>query len=161
MKKQIAEMMEEEKENLFRYACYRLGNVDDAEDLLQDLFIKLCSTKGDIKTLRSYLYRSLSNNCNTMLKRRDRLPIDYNSELEHFDMEEPSPNNFEQEFLFIDKLLRCIPNEQSEIIRLKIHAEKTFREIADILDIPLSTAKSRYQYGIDKLREGLKKEGLI
>ena len=39
--KLIAAAMEEEKSKLFRYACYRLGDEKDAEDILQDLFITL------------------------------------------------------------------------------------------------------------------------
>ncbi len=160
-KTEIARIIEEEKEHLFRYACYRIGSIDDVEDILQDLFIKLCSTTAEIENLRSYLYRSLSNNCNTLLKEKHRLPLDFIDNLETIEAEELAPTNFEQEFAVINKLLNCLPHEQSETIRLKIHAGKTFREISEILDIPLTTAKSRYKYGIDKLREGLKKEGLI
>ncbi|MBE6305616.1 MAG: RNA polymerase sigma factor [Bacteroidales bacterium] len=158
---EIAHIMEEEKEHLFRYVCYRIGNINEVEDILQDLFIKLCSTKGDIENMRSYLYRSLLNNCNSRLKEKQRFQLDFVDNLENIEIEELAPTNFEEEFVVINKLLLTLPDEQSEIIRLKIHAAKTFREISEILHIPLTTAKSRYKYGIDKLREGLKKECLI
>lgn len=160
-KTEIAHIMEEEKEHLFRYVCYRIGNIYEVEDILQNLFIKLCSTKGDIENVRSYLYRSLANNCTSWLKEKQRLPLDVTDSLENIEVEELVPANFEEEFAVINKMLNSLPHEQSEIIRLKIHADKTFREISEILDIPITTAKSRYKYGIEKLRCNLKKESLI
>ena len=73
------------------------------------------------------------------------------------EQEEYQPANFEQEFKLINRLLETIPQGQSEVIRLHIHGEKTFREIADILEIPESSVKSRYRYGIEKLRREIKK----
>ena len=40
----IAKTMESEKEALFRYACCYLGDIEEAKDILQELFIKLCNT---------------------------------------------------------------------------------------------------------------------
>lgn len=47
--------------------------------------------------------------------------------------------------------LRKLPVEQSEIVVLKIWEELTFQHIAEILDIPLATAASRYRYALEKL----------
>ena len=66
--------------------------------------------------------------------------------------------NFEHEYTMINRLLSIIPKKQSEVIRLHIHAGRTFKEIAEILDIPEASAKSRYRYGIEKLRANIKKE---
>ena len=39
--REIAALMESERPHLLRYACYRLGNADDAEDAVQDIFLQL------------------------------------------------------------------------------------------------------------------------
>ena len=39
--REIAALMESERPHLLRYACYRLGNTDDAEDAVQDIFLQL------------------------------------------------------------------------------------------------------------------------
>ena len=156
----IAEIMEAEKKQLFCYACYRLGDANEAEDILQDIFITLCTTPGmtgNIKNMKSYIFRCLSNKCNTLLRSRQMLQIVDIESKEVSEKEDYQPTNFEQEYTLINKLLSTIPQEQSEVIRLHIHGEKTFREIADILEIPESSVKSRYRYGIEKLRREIKK----
>ena len=156
----IAETMEAEKRQLFCYACYRLGDANEAEDILQDLFITLCATSGvteNTKNLKSYIFRSLSNRCNTLQQSRKKLQIVDIDSKEVSEKEDYQPTNFEQEYRLINKFLNTIPQEQSEVIRLHIHGEKTFKEIAEILEIPESSVKSRYRYGIEKLRREIKK----
>ncbi|MBE6303578.1 MAG: RNA polymerase sigma factor [Bacteroidales bacterium] len=156
----IADTIEKEKRQLFCYACYRLGDANEAEDILQDLFVTLCATPGVIentKNLKSYIFRSLSNKCNTLLRNRQKLQIVDIDSKEVSEKEDSQPTNFEQEYTLINRLLNTIPQEQSEVIRLHIHGEKTFKEIADILEIPESSVKSRYRYGIEKLRREIKK----
>jgi RNA polymerase sigma-70 factor (ECF subfamily) len=65
---------------------------------------------------------------------------------------EPEKDFQEQEYQRICQLLDRIPSEQAEVIRLRYYGDKSFREIAVILDLPLTTVKSRFQYGIDKIR---------
>ena len=69
---------------------------------------------------------------------------------------EEQVENFEREFRLISTLLAGIPEEQAEVIRLRIHGNNSFSDIAAILDIPVTTAKSRFQYGIEKIRKGIK-----
>ena len=69
------------------------------------------------------------------------------------DITDADCEDFEQEFRRISRLLAKIPDEQAEVIRLRFYGDKSFREIANILDLPVSTVKSRFQYGIDKIRQ--------
>lgn len=157
--REIAALMESERPHLLRYACYRLGNADDAEDAVQDIFLQLHTKKQDAgghpqANLRSYLYRSLSNFCTDRLRRRQTrqfVPIEQATHVS-----EEKAENFEQEFQLISTLLAGIPEEQAEVIRLRIHGNNSFSDIAAILDIPVTTAKSRFQYGIEKIRKGIK-----
>lgn len=162
---QLARLMEEERDNLYRYACYRLGDEAEAEDVLQEVFLALCG-KGhlldNVENLRNYLYRTLTNQCGMLLRKRQKevetMAVDDWSRLQVKDTE---PQDFEQEFRLIDRLLAMLPAEQSEVIRLHIHGGRTFVEIASILDAPLPTVKARYRYGIEKLRNGLRMNKLI
>lgn len=78
-----------------------------------------------------------------------------------FDICDLQPENFEDEFRMINRLLSILPMEQSEVIRLRHHSNLSFQEIADIMDVPLPTVKARYRYGIDKIRINLKKYNLL
>ena len=46
---QLAEHIRQEQPHLMRYACYRLGNTDDAKDALQDAYLKVCDRLSDEK----------------------------------------------------------------------------------------------------------------
>ena len=158
----LAELMQSERNDLFRYACYRLGSAAEAEDTLQDLYLSLSkhySRLAEINDLQGYVYRSLSNSCISRL--RSRRNFTSTDTLDTLSSEDLAPKDFEQEFRLIERLMALLPDEQSEVIRLRIYGGRQFSEIAAICDIPLTTAKSRFRYGIDKLREALAERGLI
>ena len=52
--------------------------------------------------------------------------------------------------------LATLPQEQREVIVLKIWHEHTFEEVGELLDISPNTAAGRYRYGLQKLRLFLK-----
>ena len=155
----LAALMATERPHLLRYACYRLGNPDDAQDAVQDAFLLLHDRQQDaqgkpLSQPRHYLYRSLSNICTDRLRRhqaRRFIPLEQAAHL----CDEPA-EDFEQEFRRISALLASIPDEQAEVIRLRLHGNNSFTEIAAILETPVSTVKSRFQYGIEKIRKGLR-----
>lgn len=154
----LSALFENEAENMFRYACYKIGDADDAEDLLQDIYLTLhakLKMGTDIRNMRCYLYKCLSNMCTDYLRKKQNVrlvPIENLNEVCN-----PETENFEQEYRRINNLLSAIPDEQGEVIRMRIHGDKSFVEIAEILEISVSTVKSRFQYGIEKIRKGLTK----
>ncbi len=147
---------------MYRYACYRLGERDAAQEVIQELYLKLHSKPtSEIRNLRCYIYRALSNACSQALRERRKIcfiDIDSLSDLTADDLH---PADFAQEQALISRLLAALPDEQSEVIRLHLHGECTFAEIADILETPLATVKSRYRYGIEHLRQELQKQHFI
>ncbi len=160
----ISEILEAEKERLFRYASYRLRDINDVEDTLHNLYVKLLSKPerlAGVGNVRSYIYRALCNACNDVVRsssRVDKVSID---SFELLDSATMQPENFDEEFTLINKLLSLLPEEQSETIRLHLHCGLTFQEVSEIMQVPLPTAKARFRYGIEKLRDGLKRENLL
>ena len=151
-----------ELQSLYRYACYRLGEREAAQDVIQELYLKLHERElGEVKNVRCYLYRALSNCCTQQLRERRKVEYVDVTVLRDLQAEDITPTNFEQEQALIARLLAALPDEQSEVIRLHLHGECTFAEIAEILDIPQPTAKSRYRYGIEHLRKELQKQNLF
>ena len=151
-----------ELQSLYRYACYRLGEREAAQDVIQELYLKLHERElGEVKNVRCYLYRALSNCWTQQLRERRKVEYVDVTALRDLQAEDITPTNFEQEQALIARLLAALPDEQSEVIRLHLHGECTFAEIAEILDIPQPTAKSRYRYGIEHLRKELQKQNLF
>lgn len=160
----IFEILEAEKERLFQYASYRLHNISDVEDVLQNLYVKILENPNQftgIANIRSYLYRIICNECTDILRSNANVDLLNNDCIAKLDIETLQPESFEEEFKMVNRLLSILPLEQSEAIRLRHHSNLSFQEIADIMDVPVPTAKARYRYGIEKLRTGLKKKNLL
>lgn len=139
--------------DLYRFARFRLGSIADAEDAVQDLFVRLATSTSDLGSVtspRSFLIRSLRNLCIDRLKRRT---LSLTSLTEKMDVVQE--NEAENEVERIKLLMRHLPEEQAEVISMRTAQNLSFAEIAEILDIPTTTVKSRFAYGIDKLRKML------
>ena len=155
----LVEHLRREQPHLMRYACYRLGDADDAKDALQDAYLKVCSKlseekSSEVKDLRNYIFRTLSNICTSRLSQLSRLKmIPLDARLDMADL--PAENN-EADYQRIAQLLMEIPEEQAEVIRLRIYGNNSFANVAEILSLPLPTVKSRFLYGLEKIRKAMK-----
>ena len=158
--KELAEHFRQEQQHLMRYACYRLGNADDAKDALQDVFLKISAKLSDeksaeVKDWRNYIFRVLTNLCSSRLTASGKLrtiPLDT-----RFDIADLSTENNEADYKRSAQLLVEIPEEQAEVIRLRIYGNNSFADVAEILSLPLPTVKSRFLYGLEKIRRAMKK----
>ena len=155
--KEAERLMAAERQGMLQYACYRLGNLRDAEDVVQDVFVRFCQLQGEgrteIKTPSAYLFRMLANLCTSRQREARRfmtVPLAGQPEPAN-----PGTEDFEWEYQRINRLLLDIPEKQAEVIRLRFYGDKNFREIADILGLPLTTVKSRFAYGMEKVRRGM------
>ena len=159
-KEKLADVFKTERPRLLRYACYRLADGDDAEDVLQETFLKLHARLsnadgGQINDLPSYMFRTLANVCTkwqTNTNRIKTVPLDT-----RVDVADTAPDKQnEDDYKRIALLLTEIPDEQAEVIRLRIYGDNSFAQVAEILSLPLPTVKSRFLYGLEKLRRGMK-----
>ena len=155
---EMEQLIAAERPRLLQYACYRLGSQADAEDAVQDTLASLHQRKQEedfsISNLSAYLFRSLSNRCVSYQRENNRLhfvPLDCQT-----DPADTENEDFEQEYRRISQLLAEIPDEQAEVIRLRYYGDKTFKEIAQILDEPITTIKSRFVYGLEKIKRGMR-----
>lgn len=155
---ELVRVIDIERDALLTYACYRLGNRSDAEDVLHDCYLRLHERftdgqEGAKLNIRNYVFRSLSNLCTDRLADRTRhLTVDLGQQ----DVEETDTDNRESEYCRITSVLNRIPEEQAEVIRLRMYGNRSFAEISNILQVPLSTVKSRFLYGIEKIRKAMK-----
>ncbi len=155
----LAQLMEAERPKLLCYAYYRLGNEADAQDAVQDVFLRLSqkftNRSEEISNWKCYMFRILSNLCSSHIANKNRLhTISINNRLNVGTTGEG--NNMEEEFKRVSRLLDILPEEQAEVIKLRIYGSNSFAEIAEILSVPLPTVKSRFLYGLTKLRHAMK-----
>lgn len=124
----------------------------EAEDVLQETFLALVQKPVPPNLPEHYCVRSFRNRA--MNYRRGlwrRLAREWES-LRWFERaSDESPDE--------RKAMECmagLPQEQREVIVLKIWHEYTFEEIGELLEISPNTAAGRYRYGLQKLRACLK-----
>ena len=144
-----------EQDMLFRFAYMRVGSRADAEDIVQDVFLKLFRSSENLKSVRNvkhYLIRSISNACKDFHRRKqDILPL----ETAEREMVSDDDLKMYEEYLRITALARTLPPKQREVLYMKCIDGLKFREISDILDIPEATVKSRYRYAIQAIQKQL------
>jgi len=164
--KELEQLIDEHQLALVNYACFIVGSILDAEDIVQESFVKFFKQSiplRDQSKAKAYLYRMV-NNASIDFIRSNRfkktISIDSMSDLPDQKINGHSLEGFESEFHKINNMLSQIPKEQSKIIRMRTISNLSFVEISQILEIPVSTVKSRFKYGIDKLRQktSIKKE---
>lgn len=144
---------------LVRHAFFKLGNLQDAEDVVQNTFIKIYTEQKSFDHVTgplAYTFRMVSNLCIDKLRSDAKIndePLNGSEEAESLT---GIPHEEEiirkEEFRRINSLLGALPKEQAEVLRMRIIDELSFVDISAITGTPVNTVKSRFKYGIDKLR---------
>jgi RNA polymerase sigma-70 factor (ECF subfamily) len=157
-------LVERWEQRIFRFICRYTGSSDEALDLTQDTFAKAfqnLSKLSDPARFSSWLYKIALNECRMRFRRNRgirKVSIDEaHSEAELLEISRvESPEDVAVRNEGVDRLKRVfgqLPEEQREVILMKEYQGLRFHEIAAILDIPLSTAKSRMYLGLKTLRK--------
>ena len=149
--RRITELMERHKQELFRYACYRVASVEDAEDILQDVYLRILergSAVARIENLHAYMFRMLVNACNSHARSPGFMPLTCS---EASGLSE-QPESFEEETPRIAALVDVMPEHTREVVRLRIFTSMTFCDVAATLGLSATTAKRRYYEGLEYLR---------
>lgn len=146
------------QEDLFRFAFFRTGSTQEAADIVQSVFLRLYERHRDfaaIENMKSYLFRSVSNACADHHRwKQSRQTVSLAHAALHAS-EETGSADAAEEYKRINALLETLPDEQAEVIRMRTVSSLPFAEIAEILQVPQATAKSRFRYGIEKLRSNI------
>ena len=130
-------------------------------DLLQEVFLKLARQPELLSVARderAFLLRLAHNAAIDSFRRQSSREHHHDvfgaERIELFaHAADPDEAEFRQQ---LSVALGDLPPDQRAVVHLKLWEGLTFDTIAELLDIPLNTAASRYRYGLDKLRERLR-----
>jgi RNA polymerase sigma-70 factor (ECF subfamily) len=158
-------------EDRIRGAAYRfLGSEEEARDVAQEAFLKAYRGIGGFKgeaRFSSWLYQIATNLCRDRLRRRKTRATVSLEELGEAgtEMAETHPGAHErllQQDLAraVRRAIHALPEEQREVLILKEYEGLTFLEIAQALDAPVSTVKTRLYRGLGQLRIRLERDGV-
>jgi RNA polymerase sigma factor (sigma-70 family) len=143
---------------MYRTALRMLGSREDAEDVVQDVFLAVVRSHerlDNVRDLTAYLFAALQRAAGRFASRRARAPQlsptagnQAVAPVERVAADNPDWQRLQQ-------AIGSLPVEQREVITLKIDGELTFAQIAQVLGVSISTAASRYHYALRKLRTSL------
>ncbi len=167
----FGELVHRWERRIFALAYGILGREEDARDATQETFIaafrNLRGFRGEAK-VSSWLHRIAVNQCITR-QRRARTRAENSLEAETASGDEKfaapaatSPARLaegRERTAAVRRAVLALPPELREVIVMKEFEELTFQEIADTLDVPLSTVKSRLYTALKQLRLRLEKHG--
>ena len=151
--KLLERIVDRRQDSLYRFAYFRTGSQADAEDIVQDVLLRLFHSDCNldrIDDVERYLWRAIANRCCDYRHRRNAtLPTERAAAL----ADDSGDQELREEYERIAGLLATLPEEQAEVIRLKTSDSLTFARIAELTGSTEATVKSRFRYGIGKLRK--------
>ena len=155
------------KDQLVNFAFRFLGDVEDAEDIVQETFLRVFRKKKAYKNVAKFstwIYTITGNLAKTELRRRKRRKLLSISSLgfEDKDFELTDTKKGPEENVgdllqsrVIQKAIDSLPDKFKEVIIFRDLQELSYEEISKIVKIPLGTVKSRVNRGRLKLQEKL------
>ena len=139
---------------VYRTALAITNDVETASDLLQDVFLRMYRFSHRIdpqRPLEPWLYRVTVNLTYTWMNRRNRMLRCLQEIAGWMSWErKPTPHELterDEEWTWVQKALASLPLSQRVVVVMYYLNDLSLQEIANILDIPVGTVKSRLHYG--------------
>ncbi len=136
-----------------------LPDRDDAEDVAQDVFVqafhRLHQFDPSIGQFKSWLFRIAANMSMNELRRRERRAARERVAVEEQEgiLRDTADDRLSgEENAGVREALLALPPKERQVILLAFYHDMAYREISELLGIPLGTVKSRIHCGVTRLR---------
>ena len=161
----LGKLIKKHKSRIYNFIFSKVLNRDIAEDIFQDTFIKV------IKTLKRGFYneegkflpwimRIAHNLVIDHFRRNNRIPkFENNSEYDIFQNLSDSSLNAEKSIIKsqvsndLQLLVEELPDDQKDVIIMRLYRDMSFKEIAENTGVSINTALGRMRYAIINLRK--------
>ena len=161
------------EKRVFSYIMISVKNRELAEDIFQDTFIKV------INTLRSGNYKEEGKFVQWVMRIANNLKIDYfrkmqrmpvfegNGDFDIFDVIYGTDPSIEQKMITeqiyeeLRVLITMLPDEQREVLEMRIYNDISFKDIAEITGVSINTALGRMRYALINLRKIIKEKNVV
>ena len=163
----FAAIYREYKDSVYTLACHLTGDHAMAEDVVHDVFLALAQRAPELHMkgrLRAYLARSCVNRIRDLHARRDPEAVP-GSTLDG--LADPRPASGmdplahavnQEEAGRVAEALAALPENQREVVGLRVFGGLRFREIAEVSGVSLHTARSRFRLAATALRKRLERK---
>jgi len=169
----LKHLISRHQKKVFSYILMSVKNRELAEDIFQDTFIKV------INTLKSDNYKEEGKFLQWVMRIANNLKIDYyrkvqrmpvfesNSDFNIFDVLNGTDPSIEQKIITeqiysdVKNLVQYLPEEQREVLEMRIYDDVSFKDIAEITGVSINTALGRMRYALINLRKLIKEKKVI
>ena len=156
-------LVEDLQHRLVQFAFCRLQSREDAEDVVQDVLVQAYRDREKHRAVDHadpFLFRMVANRCTDVVRRRKR-----QAGAPAVEPAAPGENPCRDaaaaaaRLRQIEVLLDRLPSRQAEVLRLRVYGGLPFDAVAQAIGCGVPTVKSRFRYGVQKLRKALRRQG--
>lgn len=146
----------EHSENLRNYMFYKCGDIDLAEDLVQESYVRLWNNcaKVVVSKAKSFLFTVASNLFLNDISHKKVVREHQKKEVKKYTYETPEFLLEEKEFMVkLQNAIDGLSEKQREVFLLNRIDKKTYTEIAEMLGISVKAVEKRISAALKNLRE--------
>lgn len=166
-------LLNRHKNKIFSYIYMVVRDRNVADDLFQDTMFKI------VRTIKSGSYSEEGKFIQFALRIAHNLTIDHFRKASKFPIVETKKENYSivDNLMFTDKspeqkmieeqivsdmksLIMLLPDEQREVLQMRLYAEMSFKEIAESTNVSINTALGRMRYAVINLRRMIEEKKL-
>ena len=163
----FAQLVRRHSDELFRFLARFTGNSATADDLVQEVFLQVYQSAGSFdpsRRFKPWLFTIAANKARDLLRsrrRRPEVPLDagvaneapegqtFLDFLADESLPPPGAASLEEQRAFVRKVMSEMPQRLREVLILSYYHGFPYKQIAEILGIPLGTVKSRLHSAIE------------
>lgn len=161
------------KQKIYNFIFYKVFDRDVTEDIFQDTFIKVIKTlrKGGYNEEGKFLpwvMRIAHNLVIDHFRRNNRMPkFENKDDFNIFSVLSDSSLNIEKRMIKgqieedVRRLIQELPEEQKEVLIMRIYKDMSFKDISDQTGVSINTALGRMRYALINLRKVIDKHNII
>ncbi len=158
-------LLNRHKERIYTQIYLFVKDRDLAEDLFQDVFIKIIDTlrRGKYNHEGKFLQWAMRISYNMCIdhfrKNKKKTKVSSTETFDIFDVLESKDDNMEtniiksQIHLKVRELIDSLPHEQREVVILRHYADMSFKEISQMTNVSINTALGRMRYALINMRK--------
>ncbi|WP_445719110.1 RNA polymerase sigma factor [Flavobacterium sp.] len=169
----LSTLIQRHQSKIFGFIYSKVNDRDLSDDIFQDTFIKV------IKTLKSHSYNEEGKFLPWVMRIAHNLVVDhyrkakkmpYQRETEEYSVFNYMTDNVlniegqmisEQVASDLTKLLDELPEDQKEVLVMRMYQDLSFKEIAELTGVSINTALGRMRYALLNLRKIIEKNQII
>ena len=169
----LAVLIERHKLKIYNFIYSKVADRDISEDIFQDTFIKVIKTlrKGSYHEEGKFLPWVMRISHNLIIdhfRKSNRIPIfESKDEVDIFQIIGDDVPNIESNMIDkqvvedLKKLIGELPEDQREVLTMRLYKDMSFKEIAEVTGVSINTALGRMRYAVINIRKLIEEHQIV